>query len=289
MLPEYTFKQKFYKVVLMGNKSGKNVEGLALLFQQAKYPPSLHRDWRHLVGKAVVIAEWNNLNESIAFAAIKALRNYGASPDFAEYEKLTVFENEVLAYDFPKRHKAGIRVLQNDSIALKQWEFSQIQFANDWYSGALKKMEEYSLELWARAEAIEEAYRLTILPSFQEPQVIRIYNKDHSFHLVYKVGQPPFSNKTIADNHVKTSLLEPQVFETLTQFMDEEFWASETWYSWYGYGVLDGTKLLFEGWKNGQYKFLDDHSPKENAISWQARLLFEKIKTQAISSLGNSE
>jgi hypothetical protein len=128
MLPEYTYEQKLYKVTLMGHRTGRNVEGLAALFQQAKYPPSLHRDWRYLVGKAVVIAEWKNLSENIALAAIKTLRSYGAKPDIAEFERIVVFDDTILEKNVLRRYEFEE---SNESIELKKHVSSQAKLMNN--------------------------------------------------------------------------------------------------------------------------------------------------------------
>jgi hypothetical protein len=284
MLPEYTYRQKLYKITLMGNKAGRNVEGLAFLFQNAKYPPSLHRDWRYLVGKAVIIAEWNNLSKNIALAAIKALRSFGASPEIVEFERNVIFDDTIFAADLQRRYGFGE---SNEAMESKKHTISQAKLTNEIASATILKTQEYALALWAEAEGISEAYRLTLLPSFHEPQITRIYTNVDSFHLVYKVGQLPFPKKTNVNSYKETDL-EPHLYKTLTQFMDEHFWTSETWYSWHSYAVFDGTSYFFEGWKNGQYKFLSDHSPKDGTVSEKAFQLFRAIKIHAIGeSLGH--
>lgn len=280
MNPEFVYKQKRYKVTLMGNKAGREIAKLEQLFQQAKYPVSLHRDWRYLVGKPVVIAEWHNLSEKIALMAVKALRHCGASPDISEYEKLTVFDDVNLSKDFPRRFAATIHHLkmQENPNSLAAWQEDMLEFINNWYSNSLLNLDEPALELWATAENIDESYRLSILPSFHAPRVIRVYKNRDSFHLINKVGRMPFSKTSGIDINSQTRL-EPQLFEELSRFMKQHFWEIDTWYSWYGASVLDGTILLFEGWKDGKYQFLDDHSPKAESTAAQAYELFEKIKT----------
>jgi hypothetical protein len=259
MLPKYLYRQKSYKVILMGDKAGQNIEELVELFAKANfYPLALRDDWQECIGEASSIAEWRELNEEAYFALKIELDILGASGEVIETETFEVFDDKVLSF-------------------------------NKSYSGALLRLEEYAFILWAKQENIEEAYRLTILPWFSTPQIVRIYRKDGLSYFVYKLGSKHYFETSLKIKKSSHLLLESAHWEKLAQFMHENFWMAKTWYNrYYRMPIRDGVHFLFEGWKNGQYKLLADHSPDSGDVSDQAIQLFRAIKIHAIGeSLGH--
>jgi hypothetical protein len=258
MLPEHVYKQKFYKVTLIGDKAGQDIEGLELLFKKSKYYPLALRDnWRDCIGKALSVAEWQELSEETYLAFVIELDSLGAMVEVIEFEKFEVFK---------------------------------VQGLSRYYSKVLLRMEEYAFDLWAKAENIEEAYRLTILPFFRNSQVVRIYRKDEFSYFVFKQGPELYSRRTKFNKQSSHLLLEASHWEKLAAFMGEHFWTVKTWDSHYGDigQIRDGESFLFEGWKNGQYKHLSDHSPKDGSVSEQAFQLFRAIKMHTVGeSLGH--
>mgnify|MGYP000630677322 CR=1 FL=1 len=159
------------------------------------------------------------------------------------------------------------KVFRDDLLSISRMD---VQFSRE-----LSKLKEYSFEKWARNEQIQEAYRLTILPSFSAARVIRIWKKDDVTHLLYKIGyrwdlcEPQVKRE-------KKKLLKTEKWQEIREFMNEHFWTSETWYSIpSGAIMLDGVVFLFEGWHDGKYKLLDDHSPNRGTMQSQAVKLFE--------------
>jgi hypothetical protein len=277
MNPEYVYKQKLYKVTLMGDKAGTDIEGLAGLFLKSKYHPlALLDTWRDSIGKAVSIAEWQELRQDSYFLLITELEALGAVSEHSEFEKIVVFDDQSFAKDLRKRYVLLVKRYEEEQVDLNRWEADTAHEYNQRYSDALLKLEDYALVLWARAENIEEAYRLIKLPSFANSELLRIYRKDSLAYFVYKQGQKPYTSKTGLMKH-SHSLLPTTLWQNLMEFMKENFWTADTWYGRYVDFVHDGERLLFEGWKDGQYKFLDDHSPEQDKIAFQAQKLFEQI------------
>ena len=187
----------------------------------------------------------------------------------------TLFRNEILVADLPQRTPS--HVSQNmASDELEEHGLRNARFMNRWYSSALSRLDEYSFELWARHEQMDEAYRLTILPSFSPASVIRTWIKDDVAKFVYKVGGGQVNCQHQLKHHTEKAL-NPYEWQEIHKFMIQSFWTDETWYSHYGWFVQDGVGFLFEGWYQGQYKFLDDHSPPEDATSWRAIKLFQYL------------
>lgn len=225
----------------------------------------------------MLFRRWDDrLNTSQSFEKINDERLEDMKPELekahsyrvCEKHHYSLFRNDILIADLPKRILGSGIQSSPENLA---------QFHNNWYSQELTKVNEYSFELWARNEQIKEAYRLTILPSFSPARVIRIWKKDDVTHLLYKIGRRTHLCKPQA-KHEKKKLLKTEKWQEVHKFMKQNFWTAETWYSVpANMMVFDGEIYLFEGWQNGEYKLLDDHSPDDEYVSARAMKLFMSL------------
>jgi hypothetical protein len=135
-------------------------------------------------------------------------------------------------------------------------------FSNNWYSGDLISLEEDALLDWAEFESIEEAYRFTLLPSFDPPITVRVWAEGGVHKKGSKMsGVPGTISKT------KGWIPTQDSWYQLRHMMEKyNFWTAASWDTVpEGYAIVDGEVLLFEGYKNGHFKFLYDHSPDDGA------------------------
>lgn len=248
--------------------------------------------------------KWDDrLNTSQSFEQINQERLEDMKPELekvhsyrvCENHYYIVFRNDILIADFPNRGRSFkpdvtpeqqeqhyLHLAQSFKVDVTPEQRDQnylhlAQFYNGWYSQELTKVNEYSFELWAKNEKVDEAYRFTILPSFHSALVIRLWIKDDVAKLIYKIGggQADCQNQL---KHQTEKRLRYEKWQQTQKFMEQNFWTAETWYSVpANMMVLDGARYLFEGWQNGEYKLLDDHSPDDEYVSARAMKLFMSL------------
>jgi hypothetical protein len=268
MKSEYNYgTKKSYDVTLYGDKCGHNKKQLVALYNEYSKTKFTRDEWQH-IGKHEVIMRWQGLSEAQLEVLTRKLADIGALPEICIRLNCIAFHNEVLQQD-PIRNRVHPRVPTHLHEQIRQ---DSARFRNYWYSGALTVAHEYSLEIWAKNNEVDEAYRFTTIPALHNVATTRIWRKSDDFQMVSKIGGTTY----FCDYHVhKTDNkpLERKDWNPIQSFMDENFWAASSWHS--GRLITDGTIYLFEGWKNSQYKVLDDDTPVDETLtSLRAMRLF---------------
>lgn len=204
-----------------------------------------------------------------------------------EKHHYTLFRNDILM--------ANLRTQQIFSNLTPEKQnqryFRSARLGNEWDSQELAKLNEYSFELWAENEQIDEAYRLTIIPSFHNTLVIRLWIKNDIAKFVYKIhgGQVNCQNQL---KHHTEKRLRYEKWQEVHKFMKHNFWTAETWSppSWIEINgrkgrleTLDGEKYLFEGWRDDKYKLLDGNN-QVSARAMKLLLSLARKKTLDFSS-----
>jgi hypothetical protein len=146
-----------------------------------------------------------------------------------------------------------------------------IDSENSRLSRNLIQIEEYALDLWAKENDIQQAYRafIQVDRAISRSDVIRIWQKDGSVDGLIKYSEagldlsvpvetPPLPPITYNIESRLVALSNEQ-WTAIEQFMDNEFWMAKSWYSLTdGSSILDGYHIVVDGWKDGQYKVLYD-------------------------------
>ncbi len=271
MKPEYNYGVKTnYIISLYAGHLGDNIKRLKEICYADRLPAikwGTFKSLDHNFDDGQLVWIWHCLTEDACFELAEELDEIGVKPEICGNVLYSAFQNEVLMADFAKRYP-GQSLVRHSKIA---------QLNNDLFSQVLSDFQEYSLKLWAVAENIEAAYRLTIMPSFSEAQVVRLWSKNNETHFVNCIAGA-YSNCKLDYKYYDEDELQSTDWQKIQTFMLENFWTNETWYSHYGSQLRDGTIYLFEGWHNGRYKLLDDHSPGDkNSLSSQAIRLFQSL------------
>jgi hypothetical protein len=272
MKSEYNYgTRKSYDVTLYGDKCGSNKKQLVAIYEEYSKTRFTQNKWRRYIGKHEVIMRWLKLSEPVFQELTRKLAEIGAFPEIFIHYVYIAFRDEDLLQD-PIRNRVPPRVPEIRHEKIRQ---DRAQRHNHWYSGGLTVAHEYSFELWAKSNEVDEAYRFTMIPAFHNVSVIRVWRKENSIQLVDKIGGTTYF-RDYKLQKTENKMLEQQDWNTLKSFMDENFWTTNSWFS--GRLIGDGTICLFEGWKNSQYKVLDDDTPiDENAPALRAVRLFSSL------------
>jgi hypothetical protein len=147
---------------------------------------------------------------------------------------------------------------------------------HNYLSRDMMEMEEYCFARWAAAYQISVAYRCVMRSTLWKPQVIRAWWHNDQFYMVHKCWlhamevqaiqrQHPTANPVVGWNSFQYHITFEQ-WEQLDQYMHEQFW---TWkkLSWdvdKGYMIMDGNSYTFEGYRLGEYKWLDAYHPEDH-------------------------
>jgi|GEM_PF-2716120 len=269
MKPEYNFGVKtIFTVILRGGKLGNDRQRLRDICSKNRLPAI---KWGKLLDKEFddgqYVWSWHGLSENACLELAEELDEIEANPEICEVPIYHAFQNDVLMADFARRYP---RLKTEDYESFAQRD-------NDGISATLTYLQEYSLEQWAKAEKIDMAYRLTILPSIiNVPEIIRVWIKHGDAHFVHCVSGNERQCKSDY-RHYNEDSLSTDSWQKIQKFMLGNFWQSDTWYSHYRYNIRDGTSYLFEGWQKGEYKLLDDISPDDKQVSARAINLFKSI------------
>jgi hypothetical protein len=143
-------------------------------------------------------------------------------------------------------------------------------YSNNWYSETLLHLQEDALADWAESEGIEEIYRFTLLPTFTPAITIRASE--------YGIVKKQAATREISAKIDDWILTEETWLYVCSAMNKHDFWTSDSWNTVPKDIVYrDGEILLFEGYKNGKYKFLHDHSP-EAGSAYLLQELFLNLK-----------
>jgi hypothetical protein len=133
---------------------------------------------------------------------------------------------------------------------------------NNSFSRDLVSLHEDTLDDWALANSYNEVYRVTLYPSFDDTRTVRVC----SDNVTSKEGN--FGKKHYYESWVPSHKTWLYIQHTI---YENGFWDDATWNTLpEGYGVLDGTTYLIEGYKDGQYKFLYDEGRAEDKAGYVA-------------------
>lgn len=180
---------------------------------------------------------------------LQKLRQAGAIPSIVrEYENLLLFPPEQLT-----------------------------QFENEWYSRELSALDEIKLVAWAQSENAAEAYRFTFLPSFHPSIVYKIWTNPSKM-VTFKAGKV-ICGVTADIETTVTQNIDTATWHAFLELIEtEDFWTILSWNTvppnTFG---MDGARLLMEGWKDGNYKFLSDWSPRRDSPMGKAALFFDAL------------
>ncbi len=130
--------------------------------------------------------------------------------------------------------------------------------SNKWYSEVLLNFGEDALDDYANWVGIEELYRFTLIPTFTPAITIRV-----SEYEIVRKQEATREAPAATDNWNPT---EKQWLSVLSKIDQHQFWTSASWNTVpEGFIFRDGEILIFEGYKDGQYKFLSDENPESGS------------------------
>ncbi|MEM9952360.1 MAG: hypothetical protein AAF846_12195 [Chloroflexota bacterium] len=271
MKSEYNYGIQYrYRLTLTGENLGNDLKRLREIYKAfykyvtvGKIPAYAIRDAKR-GGKIV----WDGLDKPTFEELVNTLNSIESTLDICEYHIYYALQPDVLTALFNLRYP--------DIPEEKNLEFSR--FHNQWYSADLSSMNEYALNLWAEQEKIDIAYRLSMFKAFSPNVVMRIWLVDNIAYFSYKIEDFEADCYPTIKSHDVIELPMASL-QKIEEFMDRNFWTSQKWYSVPdGIMIQDGVIYLFEGWHDGKYKLLDDHSPDSNQrLSYQAVELFQSL------------
>jgi hypothetical protein len=142
--------------------------------------------------------------------------------------------------------------------------------ANNVYSEVLLQLGEDALDDYANLIGIEEIYRFTLIATFTPAITVRV-----SEYEIIKKQTDAREKPTATDNWNPT---ENQWLSILRALDKHLFWSSASWNTPPDNVIYrDGEILLFEGYKDGQYKFLSDEVP-ESGSAYELQHFFLNLK-----------
>lgn len=145
------------------------------------------------------------------------------------------------------------------------------EFTNEWYSKQIMALGGKDLKQYEG-----ECYRFTCIPPFWEPVMLTVkVNSDGSGTLHFSMCNNPinvFEGDLLKEE--KKELTKKQVDDFLETLKQTDFWnlPKED-----DFMVMDGTQLVIEGVKNGQYHILDRCIQQENSVIQAIENAFSKL------------
>ena len=183
-----------------------------------------------------------------------------------------------IAYSQPDKDWA-IEML-NQNYVISQPTFPTREFPASGYS-TLAALEEPLLSNWANQEKIQTAYRFIYIPTFHPSLIIRVWATKlarPSLYIVIKRGSKIWSEKC-------WMLTEEKYLGLVTAINENKFWSSITWNL---SGGFDGELWVFEGWNEGNYKFLEAWSPDNGPAYRLGKVFFDLLPENLLDNTGDT-
>lgn len=296
MKPEYNYGlvKERYSLRLLSNDAGENLQALQKLLAQrvTKYDEYSFDIFKKLCQRPfyqMLNIYFQNYDECIEFTS--KLRELGAKPEIDDLSVYRVVNPDVLvkhAWEQAKQFAPVMKRLNPDY----EWDDSyepdenKLLIASMSLSGNIVALKEYALDIWAQANGIDFAYRVTIeVSQSSEIHCIRIWRQNDEIHAVTKHYPRMFGEKYMQMIKTNPSLkfLSSEVTPTIQQWdrleekLRDKFWKYDTWRVVVPGGyMLDGIEYSCEGWRDGQYKILSDRSG-EGSVAHEVYQQFREI------------
>jgi len=136
-------------------------------------------------------------------------------------------------------------------------------FRNQGYEVNLQALEEEDLLEWAKKNRIEEAYRFIYLPTFDPPEIIRVWKVEGEIaelQAIFKQGSGQGGGEL---GEVENEVCWQPVASDWTGLLaaiEQNFWEPP---AWKGEVNRDGSEWIFEGCRQGHYKRLESWSGRD--------------------------